>query len=255
VKIVRYTVKEVAEISGVSVRTLHHYHSIGLLKPDRIAENGYRFYSNGDLVKLERILFFKEMDFSLSEIKKIMNNPVFDSKEELMIQKDLLQKKKERLERIINLLDSYIKSKKEEIVMADKESFKAFAEDEIEKYKDEVSRRYKKEVVQESYKKTSKYSEIDWKNIFDKGEKIWNEMILIMGKGHEDPQIQNLVNEYFLYINDSFYTCSLEIFSGLADLYVQDERFTTFYDKFSPGFAFFVSKAIKFYCTQKGLEE
>src|SRR6187549_71797 len=96
-----YKVKEIAEMAGVSVRTLHHYDEIGLLKPEFISETGYRFYIDKNLERLQQILFFKEIGFNLEEIKKLLDSPGFDRKKALQAHKDLLLKKKQRLEEII----------------------------------------------------------------------------------------------------------------------------------------------------------
>ncbi|WP_279401304.1 MerR family transcriptional regulator [Piscibacillus salipiscarius] len=141
-----YLVKEVAKLSGVSVRTLHHYDRIGLLKPSKVAKNGYRYYDDDSLRKLQQILFFKELDFSLNQIKEIMINQNFDQLEALENHKTLLKKKKRRLERLLTTVDETIYSLKEDQKMSKKKMFENFSMDEInahqEKYAKETEEKY-----------------------------------------------------------------------------------------------------------------
>ena len=132
-------ISEVAKLSGVTVRTLHYYDEIGLLKPNKITEAGYRLYSNEDLETLQQILFFRELDFQLNEIKEIMMNPNYDKNKALNKHKELLIEKRERLDGLINLIDKTIKGD-------NNMSFKEFDNSKIEenknKYAEEVKNRW-----------------------------------------------------------------------------------------------------------------
>ena len=141
-----YKVKDIADIVGTSVRTLHHYDDIGLLTPDSVTEKGYRLYSLENLERLQQILFFKELDFNLNEIKEILDNPNFDKKEALNNHKKLLEEKVRRLKRIINTVDNTINNMEEGIAMNEKIMFDGFNSDEINKYKEEVKDKYGKTI-------------------------------------------------------------------------------------------------------------
>lgn len=119
-------IKELAELTGVSVRTLHHYDKIGLLVPQKDDWNGYRIYSENDIDKLQQILFFKELDFPLKKIKQILDDPFFDKNVALDLQRHLLIEKKQRIETMLATLDQTIRNEKGEITMTNKEKFTGF---------------------------------------------------------------------------------------------------------------------------------
>lgn len=247
-----YKVKEVSNIAGVSVRTLHHYDQIDLLKPSSVSPAGYRLYTDSDLETLQQILFFKELGFDLSEIKTFILNPGFDKTEALKAHKELLIKKKKRLELIIKSVERTIQSIGGGIEMDKKEMFEAFDMTEIQnhqkKYAEEVRQKYPKEVVEECENKTSGYSSNDWAAIQSKSNEMYKQMIDYMDNGPSDPKVQEAISEFRQYTTDNFYTCTPEILRGLGDLYVSDERFTAFFEKLKPGLAGFVRKAINIYC-------
>jgi DNA-binding transcriptional MerR regulator len=248
-----YKVGEVADLAGISVRTLHYYDEIGLLKPQIIGTAGYRSYTDSDLEKLQQILFFKELGFSLQETGDIIANPSFDRKQALISQKELLFKKKKRLEKIIDSVDKTIQSLEGDMKMSKKETFKAFDMTEIEnhkqKYAEEAKQKYgNTEAYKESMKKTSKFTKEDWARISEDSSRIHNKIIALMDRDPSDPQVQEAIGEWRQHITDNFYNCTLEIFRGLGDLYISDDRFTSNIDKFKPGLAAFMREAMHIYC-------
>ncbi|MGH4123565.1 MAG: MerR family transcriptional regulator [Clostridium sp.] len=248
-----YKIKEVADMVGVSIRTLHHYDQIGILKPDSVTAAGYRLYTDVDLERLQQVLFFKELDFNLEEIKEILDNPDFDRKHALRAHRELLIEKKKRLSKIIKSVDKTIDSIEGGTNMNNKEMFEGFDITEIEiakeKYAEEAKQKYgNTEAYKESAKKTSKYTKADWAKINITNEKIYGEIVANMHKGITDPEVQNAVAELRQEITSNFYNCTIEIFRGLGDLYVNDERFTANIDKHKEGLAKFLSEAIKYYC-------
>lgn len=248
-----YKIKEVADIVGVSVRTLHHYDQIGLLKPESLTTAGYRLYSDHDLENLQQILFFKELGFSLNEIREILENPAFDRKQALESHKKILLEKKKRLEGIIHLVEKTIYRIEGGINMDNKEMFDAFDMSEIEKqqrkYAEEVKEKYgNTDAYKESQKKTSGYTKKDWGDISIKSDEIYKRLASLMDKDIDDPEVQEVIGNWRQFITDNFYQCTLEIFRGLGDLYVSDERFTKNIDKYHAGLAEFMRKAIHYYC-------
>ena len=246
-------IKEAAEAAGVSVRTLHHYDQIGLLQPEKIHENGYRKYSESDMDKLQQIMFFRELDFKLSDIKRILEDPGFDRLGALQAQHELLKKKHERLDSIIATLEKSIISAKEEVIMSNKEKFSAFDMTEIEahkkKYAEEVREKFgKSDTWLESNKKTSSYKKSDWKRIMENQNEIFTEIAGLMYQDPNSADVQNAVEKWRQHISDNYYNCTIEIFSGLGEMYTTDERFKTNIDKTATGLADFLSKAIKIYC-------
>jgi DNA-binding transcriptional MerR regulator len=248
-----YKIKEVADMVGVSVRTLHHYDQIGILKPESVTTAGYRLYTEGDLERLQQVLFFKELDFNLQEIKEILDNPNFDRKHALKTHRELLIEKKKRLDKIIKSVDKTIDFIEGGIDMNKKEMFQGFDMTEIEahkeKYAEETKQKYgDSDAYKESMKKTSKYKKDDWARINENSERIYSKIVANMDKGIADPEVQKAVHELRQQITDNFYNCTIEIFRGLADLYVCDERFTANIDKHKEGLAKFLSEAMHYYC-------
>ena len=241
-------ISEVAKLTGVTVRTLHYYDEIDLLKPSEVTKSGYRLYSKDSLERLQQILFFRELDFSLDEIKEIMNNPTYNKSEALNKQRDLLIKRRERLDSLIELISKTIEGD-------DNMSFKEFDMSEIEenkkKYANEVKMRWgSTDAYKESEKKTSTYDKNQW-------HAINNEMsrILKLFGDHRDydpgsKEVQSLVEEWKNHISTNFYNCTNEILSGLGLMYVNDERFKNNIDKNGEGTAEIMSKAIEIYCSK-----
>lgn len=248
-----YKISEVAAISGVSIRTLQYYDKIDLLKPKLINEVGYRFYTDKEIEILQQILFFKELDFSLDEIKNILNSDNYDKEKSLRSQKELLIEKRKRLDRIIKTLDKTINSIKEGEKMNKEEMFKGFDTTDIDeqkaKYADETKKLYgNTDAYKESKKKTSNYSKNDWNNIMEGVNDIFRKLASVMDKSPEDEAVQEIVGEWRSYITNNYYNCTIEIFSGLGEMYVADERFKNNIDKFGDGLAEFLRNAIKIYC-------
>ncbi|MBQ6143216.1 MAG: MerR family transcriptional regulator [Clostridia bacterium] len=240
------TVKQVADLTGLSVRSLHHYDTIGLFKPSKYSESGYRLYSDEDLKILQQILFFKELDFPLKEIESIIKNPSFNREKALLNHKNLLTLKRNRLNKLIRLVDKKLKGD-------DSMSFSEFDVSEIEKlqkeYADEVKEMYgntdKYKMFQE---KTKNYSKSDWANLYEKIEVIFKKFASVMDKGETSEEAQNLVKEWKNFISENLYDCNNETLLGLSKLYIDDKRFTKNIDKHKDGLADFISKSIQIYC-------
>ena len=129
-----FTVKQLSKLAGVTPRTLHHYDEIGLLKPSRVGDNGYRYYGEESVLRLQQILFYRELDIPLEEIKKIMGRRDFDVLGALQTHKDALKKQVTRLNRLIDTVDNTINHLKGNTTMSDKAYFEGFSEEEQEKY-------------------------------------------------------------------------------------------------------------------------
>lgn len=246
-----YMINEISKLTGVSIRMLHHYDKIGLLVPSKRTDANYRMYSDEDVAKLYQILLFKELEFSLQEIKTILQDENFDKEKALKEQRNLIIKKKNRLEKIIESIDDTINNFGGNVM--NKKNFKAFDYEDIkkheEKYKEETERKYgKTDAYKESKEKTSKYSKNDWENIMGEAESIYVELSKLMDKEPSDEQVQLLVEKWRNHITENFYSCTIEIFRGLALMYVADERFTKNIDKYGEGLAQFLSDAMNIYC-------
>lgn len=240
-------ISEVASLTGITVRTLHYYDEVGLLVPTKTTENGYRVYTKEDLEKLQNILFFREMDFSLNDIKDIINNPSFDREKSLKNHKMLLEKKRDRLNDLISLVDKTLNGD-------DYMSFKEFDNSDIEKIKDQYAKEAKdkygdSDAYKESEKKTKNYNKNDWQKINEGCNDIFKRFATSRDKSPENVEVQKLVSEWQQFISNNFYNCTNEILAGLGELYVNDQRFQTNIDKNGEGTAKFISQAIKVYCS------
>ena len=241
-------ISEVAKLSGITVRTLHYYDEIELLKPSETTEAGYRMYSSEDLERLQQILFFRELDFQLNEIKEIMLNPNYDKNEALNKHKEFLIEKRKRIDGLITLIDKTIKGD-------NNMSFKEFDNSKIEenkrKYAEEVKNRWgNTDAYKEYEKKTSSYDGNSWNEINEGMVEILKEFA---DNREEDPNsdiIQSLVEKWQSYITSNFYNCTKEILSCLGLMYIGDERFKENIDKYGEGTAEFMAKAIEIYCAK-----
>lgn len=249
-----YKIHEIAEIAGVSVRTLHYYDEIGLLIPSQKTQAGYRLYKDDDIIKLQQIMMLKELGFPLKQIKDLGAKNVLSDQSVLIAQRTVLEKKRERLGDIITTLNNMINGTKELNLMNKKEMFQAFDMKEIEeaqkRYADEVREKYPKHVVDECNAKTSLYNKQDWQRIMEEQNSIFRKFAshLEQGVDSNEQQVQELVGVFQKHISDCFYTCDNECLLGLGRLYTCDERFTAFYEKISPGLAQYIQQAIQIYC-------
>ena len=240
-------IKEFAELVGVSVRTLHYYDEIGLLRPSYVDEqNGYRFYDERSLERMQEILFYRELDFSLKSIAEILASPNYDKQKALAEQKRLLTLKKDRLERLIVALEQ---AEKGEIIMS------AFDNSEYEtarhQYEDEAKQRWGDTIAyKESKANTSNYSKDKWRDILNGMNGVFVEFAECKNCGErtDSETAQRLVKKLQDYITANFYHCTDDILAGLGQMYVCDERFKNNIDKNGEGTTEFVSEAIKVYC-------
>lgn len=245
----KMTVSEFARLTGVSVRTLHYYDEIGLLAPGFVdAENGYRFYDAKSLSRMQEILFYRELDFSLGAIAEILSSPEYDRKSALKEQRQLLIAKKQRLERLIGAIDDAVNDKAEGDT-----AMNAFANHEYESRRAEYAAEAKKrwghtEAYKESEKRAS--SPEARKNAMQGMEDIMEEFARCMQSGASpaDDKAQALVKKWQDHISASFYTCTNEILKGLGEMYSCDERFKNNIDKHAEGTAAFMTEAIRVFC-------
>ncbi len=245
-----FTVKQLSKMAGVTPRTLHHYDDIDLLKPSRVGDNGYRYYGEEALLKLQQILFYRELGFPLDDIKQIMGRHDFDVLGALQSHKDALQKQVSRLNRLLATVDNTIQHIKGEKIMSQKGLFEGFSEEEQEKYALEAEQMYDPETVRESNRKWKAYSAEKKKAIMAEGKQIYEDMIAAMPKGASSGEVQSLVENWCKHM-DYFWTPNLEQLLGLANGYNNDPRFKANFDKMHPQLAEFMLKAVKVYVESK----
>ena len=236
-------IKEFSEACGVSVRTLHYYDEIGLLKPSFVDDwTGYRYYDENSLLRMQEIMFYRELDFSLKNISQIITSPDYDKEKALSQQKKLLILKKERLEKLISSIDDAMKGK---VIM------NVFDNSKFESYKDEVREKWGNTKAYAEYAEKSKnYGKDKFSAMSGEMAEIFGRFNLAMKNSAiaGSDEVQGLVKELQDYITLNFYTCTKEILYGLGQMYVLDDRFKNNIDKAGEGTAEFISEAIKIYC-------
>ncbi len=246
-----YTVKAVADLAGVSVRTLHHYDEIGLLRPAAVTPSGYRQYADADLERLQQILFFRELGFELAAIRQILDRPGYDKRIALATHRELLVKKKERLETLIRSVERTIDAYERGSPMDQQEMFEGFDEAQLAEWKAEAAERWGRERVERSYKQWNRLSKDDQKAMVKAGWEAEHALALMMDQGPDAPAVQAQIAARRQAITDNFYECSLEIWRGLGEMYVEDERFKRRYESVKPGLAAFLRDAIRIYCDRE----
>ena len=238
------TVNEVSKLTGVSVRTLHHYDEIGLLKPTSVTEAGYRMYDDTALERLQHILLFRELQFPLKDIKKILDSPDFDRNKALEQQIELLMMKKEHLEKLI------IYARGIKFLGVKHMDFSAFDTKKMDEYAAQAKENWGKTEAYKEFEEKSK----NWSN--ETTENMAKDMMLLFVEfgqmkdlDPKDDKVQAQVKNLQDYITKHFYNCTKQILSGLGQMYACGGEFTENIDGYGgAGTAEFVNKAIQIYC-------
>lgn len=246
-------VKEVAELTGVSVRTLHHYDEIGLLKPEEVTESGYRIYSAVNLETLQQILFFRELGFSLGKIKEIITDPDYDRNEALALQRRMLVDRRGQLDRMIEVIDQTIRHYKGEIHMSDKEKFAGFDFTKGNLYEKEARQRWGDEAVNRSNAQLGAMSKEEQEKLGQEMNAIYFKLADLRHLSPESEEAQAAIKLWWEYLN-RMGSYSYEAFKNLGQMYVDDERFTKNIDKFGEGLALFMRDAMAVFADRAAAE-
>ena len=244
-----FTVSQVAKLSLVSVRTLHHYDEIGLLRPSGRSEAGYRLYGEADLERLQQILFFRELEFPLEEIARILDDPQFDLRSALRLQRQMLSERAGRVEALIKAVDAAISRLQPEEgarSMSQEDVFAVWREFKQEEYEDEAKERWgDTDAYKESKRRTSKYTKADWEEMGNESAAIYVKFMSLMDAGTAAgaPEAMDAAEEHRQHITRWFYPCSREMHRGLGELYVNDARFTANIDRMKGGLSAYMKQA------------
>ncbi len=238
------TVKEVSELTGVSIRTLQYYDNIGLLKPAKYTESGYRLYDDTGLETLQQILLFRELEFSLKEIKSIISSSDFDRKKALDQQIQLLTMKKEHLENLISFARELKTkgAKQMDFSVFDTSKLDEYAKKAKEQWGDtDAYKEYEQKTAGRS-KEENAFAAKEFMGLFEKFGKLKD-------KSPESKEVQTMVQNLKDYITEHYYKCTNEILAGLGKAYASGNEFTENIDKAGgAGTADFTAKAIEIYC-------
>jgi DNA-binding transcriptional MerR regulator len=240
-----FTVKQLSNLAGVSVRTLHYYHEIGLLKPTRVGQNGYRYYSDEALFRLQQILFYRELDLDLQLIQQILDEPNFDPVTALQAHRQAMEEKIDRLKALIKTIDTTILHLIGEVSMNQKKIFEGFDLEKQKQYEEEAVNLWGENAAQ-SIKLWNSYSEEKKNQIKQESGEIYAEIVENMPRGAESPEIQALLARWHQHMR-YFYEPSLEVLGGLGEMYHDHPDFNATFTAMHPDLPAFLKKAIAIY--------
>jgi MerR family transcriptional regulator, thiopeptide resistance regulator len=245
-------VRTLARLAGVSVRTLHHYDRIGLLEPGARTAAGYRLYGPEQLLRLQQILFFRELDFPLTEIARVLSEPGFDPARALREHRGLLEARLGRLHRLLETLDRTLaryenKDKEGATRLTDAELYQGFTPEKIAAVQKEARARYGEAQVEASERKVKAMSKEQWEAVGKEGEGVNRDLAALVGRDPGDAAVQAVVARHHAWIKH-FWTPDAESYRGLGAGYDQHPEFRAYYEKYAPGLAAFLGRAIARYC-------
>lgn len=241
------TVNEVSKLAGVSIRTLQYYDKIGLLHPTGHTDAGYRLYDDTDLERLQHILLFRELEFSLKDIASIINSPDFDRSKALEQQIEMLKLKREHIDNLMNFAIGI------KLLGVKHMDFKAFDRSKLDEYSRQAKDMYKespeyKEMEEKSKNRTKEEEGI----LADRFMLLFKEAGTLKDTDPSSPEAQDLVKRIQDFITENLYTCSKKILSGLGKMYSGGGDFTKNIDEYGgEGTAEFIDKAIQIYCREE----
>lgn len=243
----KYTVNQLAKEAKITVRTLHYYDQINLLKPSQRSDKGYRLYDFQDKLKLQQILFYKEIGLSLNQIKTQFDNPNYDPYQTLKAQKKEIEQKLYSYKKLLKTLEKTIKNFNPNQMSHD---LYEGLPDETKKHRQEAIQRWGDKVIQ-SENNLSKLTPKQKEGLIQEGKDIANKLgeALKQNKQFNSQNTQDLIKSYHKHMQN-FYDCTPEIFKNLGQMYVDDPRFTKYYEDITPGLANYVNQAIQYYVSK-----
>jgi DNA-binding transcriptional MerR regulator len=245
--VTEYLVGEVARLSHVSVRTLHHYDAIGLLAPSARSPAGYRLYSGTDLRRLRQILFYRELGFALDEIADILADPAAGTDDHLRRQHRLLRERRARDSALLGAIETEMEARKMGIALTPEEQFEIFGTDKFAEYAEEAEQRWgDTDAWKQSHRRTAAYTKEDWITI--KAEADANIAgfadAIRAGEPATGTVAMDLAEAHRQHLIRWFYDCGYDGHRGLAELYISDPRYTEPYEKIAPGYSRYVHDAM-----------
>ncbi|MFW6198410.1 MAG: MerR family transcriptional regulator [Acidobacteriota bacterium] len=240
-----YRVGQVADLAGVTVRTLHHYDEIGLLVPSGRSRAGYRLYTRDDIERLQQIRFHRELGMPLEEIRRVLDARDFDARAALREHRRRLTERKREAERLIATIDRMLEAPEGDDTMSAQELFDGFRHEEHaaeaeERWGDTPS-------WEEARRRTASYGPEDWTIIKTEAEEIVRELAACRedGEAPDSEAAMELAEQHRRHIDRWYYPCSPEMHAGLAEMYVNDPRFAGYFDRHGEGLSGYVSAAIR----------
>lgn len=251
-----YTVQKLAELAGISARTLRYYDEFGILKPARISSSGYRIYSQAEVDLLQHILFYRELGLSLDSIREIITEPSFDGARALQEHRDKLLEKRQQLDLLIANVEKTLAHKEGRFIMSDTQKFEGFkhklVDDNEKKYGQEIRGKYGDSAVDQSNQMLKGMTEEQYAAVQQLEEEMFETLVQAMENG--DPAsvlAQKSADLHRQWLSFYWNSYSKEAHAGVAKMYVDDERFTEYYDKHRPGLAKFLRDSVHIYTGMK----
>lgn len=243
----RYTVQQLADLAGVSVRTLHHYDEIKLLSPQR-ASNNYRTYGEEELLTLQQILFFRELEFSLEDIAKILAKPDFDMSKALDEHRTEIQKKQLRLVGLLGTIDKTLLKLSGKKEMTDEELFDAFWEKHEKEYAPEAEARWgHTDAYKQSKERTKHLTKEDYKRMAKDADVFMKDLAKCIDSGPKSAETQKMIAQHYESLR-TFYDPTPELYRGLGQMYVVDPRFRAYFEKYDKRMPEFMREAMGVHC-------
>jgi DNA-binding transcriptional MerR regulator len=241
-------VGELAALAGVTVRTLHHYDRIGLVRPSHRTAAGYRDYTASDLDRLHQVLVYRELGFPLEEVASLLDDPDADPAAHLRRQHRLLRDRLERTQAMVAAVEKEMEARSMGISLTPEEKFELFGEGYSEDYEREAEERWgETEAWGQSRRRTAAYRKEDWQRIKAEVDDVQRRFAEAMRAGvpADSEQAMDVAEEHRQHISRWFYDCPPAMHAGLGRMYVEDERFTANYEQVAPGLAQYVSTAVQ----------
>jgi MerR family transcriptional regulator, thiopeptide resistance regulator len=243
-----YTVKQLSDLAQVSVRTLHYYDEIGLLIPSQVGANGYRYYDDSAVLRLQQILFYREIGMELMQIKDVLDSPNFDLITALKSHRALLLEKSERLLNLVSTVDSTIQHLQGEKTMSKRQLFEAFSDEKQKEYEREARLTYGPDKVNESVKRWAGYTQAQKEAIGNEGNQVYNDLVdaIEAGKSPTSEDVQAILQRWHDHLR-YFYEPTLDILRGLGELYNTHPGFITNFAKIHPQLGEYMREGINQY--------
>ena len=243
-----WMVGELARLAGVTVRALHHYDRIGLVRPSDRTSAGYRSYDGRDLDRLQQVLVYRELGFPLEEVATLLDDPDADPAAHLRRQHRLLRERLERTQAMVAAVEKEMEARQMGIPLTPEERFEVFGDHDPSQYDAEAEERWgDTDAHAESKRRVATYAKEDWLRIKEEGADVEQRFAgaLRSGVPADSAQAMDVAEEHRQHITRWFYACSPEMHAGLGEMYVGDPRFTAHYDQIAPGLAQYVSTAVQ----------
>jgi len=243
-----YTVKQLSELAQVSVRTLHYYDEIGLLHPSQVGGNGYRYYDDSALLRLQQILFYREIGMELMQIKDVLDRPDFDLVTALKSHRAVLLEKSERLLNLVSTVEDTIKHLQGEKEMSKRQLFQAFSDEKQKEYEREARLQYGPDNVNQSIKRWNNYTQAQKEAIGNEGNQVYSDIVdaIEAGKEPTSEEVQAILKRWHDHLR-YFYEPTLDILRGLGELYTSHPDFIANFSKIHSDLAEYMKSGINQY--------